>query len=106
MCKTSETRTVSLPLNKTIIFGFPESLLENDSFTIITLPHPADGRPTKYSLDEKHKKLYEVVSYSEPHRSWFIGESVKSDGSIQLLTPINPVFLGTNTILYPTVNIL
>ncbi|KOB72288.1 Ribonuclease H2 subunit B [Operophtera brumata] len=70
-----------------------ESLLENSNFNIITLPHPAHGKPAKYCLDVRHKKIFEVVTFNEPHRSWFIGETVKSDGSIQMMTPVNPVFL-------------
>lgn len=71
-----------------------ETLLENSNFNIITLPHPAHGKPAKYCLDDAHKKIYEVVTFDEPHRSWFIGETVKSDGSIKMMTLVNPVFLG------------
>lgn len=70
-----------------------DQLFENDSFSIVTLPHPANGKPAKFCLDDKHNKMYEVVTFNEPHRSWFIGETVKSDGSIQLVTPVNPLFL-------------
>ncbi|CAH0600380.1 unnamed protein product [Chrysodeixis includens] len=70
-----------------------DSLLENSSFSIITLPHPVHGKPAKYCLDDENNKIYEIISFDEPHRSWFIGETVKSDGSIQMVTPINPLFL-------------
>ncbi|KAJ0181326.1 hypothetical protein K1T71_003411 [Dendrolimus kikuchii] len=80
-------------VEKSWILLVKESLLENNSFSIITLPHPAHKKPSKYCLDEVNYKIYEVVTFSEPYRSWFIGETVKSDGSIQMLTPINPLFL-------------
>ncbi|GBP41590.1 Ribonuclease H2 subunit B [Eumeta japonica] len=70
-----------------------ETLFENKSFVIISLPHPATENLVNYCLDEKLKKMYEIVTYDEPYRSWFIGETVKSDGSIQILTPINPLFV-------------
>ncbi|KPJ13747.1 Ribonuclease H2 subunit B [Papilio machaon] len=70
-----------------------ESLFENSSFSIITLPHPANGNFSKYCLDNVHNKMFEVMTYSEPYRSWFIGDFVKSDGSILMITPINPLFL-------------
>lgn len=38
--------------------------------------------------------MYEVVTFDESHRSWFIGETVKSDGSLFILTPVNPTYLG------------
>ncbi|CAF4915534.1 unnamed protein product [Pieris macdunnoughi] len=71
-----------------------DTLFNNNSFRIITLPHPAHGSPSKYVLDKSNKKMYEVVTFSEPFRSLFIGETVKSDGSIMLVTPVNPVFLA------------
>ncbi|XP_030027675.2 ribonuclease H2 subunit B [Manduca sexta] len=70
-----------------------DSLLENNNFSIVTLPHPAHSQPSKYCLDDNQKKIFEVVTFKEPHRSWFIGDTVKSDGSLQILTPINPLFL-------------
>lgn len=75
-------------------FNFTDSLLENNNFNIITLPHPAGGKPVKYCLDDINKKIYEIISYDEPYRSWFIGETVKSDGSVQMCTTIHPIFLG------------
>lgn len=70
-----------------------ESLLQNKNFRFISLPHPATGKLTKYCLEDVTNKMFEVVTYNEPHRSWFIGETVKSDPSMQILTPINPLFL-------------
>ncbi|RVE46904.1 hypothetical protein evm_008465 [Chilo suppressalis] len=71
----------------------PNELFDNDNFSIVTLPHPANGNPAKFCLNEKLKKMYEVVTYEEPYRSWFIGESVKSNGNIQMVTPMNPLYL-------------
>ncbi|XP_026484475.1 ribonuclease H2 subunit B [Vanessa tameamea] len=70
-----------------------ESLLNNSNFNIITLPHPAHGDPTKYCLDDVNHKMYEIVTFSEPYRSWFLEDTVKSDGSFLMMTPINPLFL-------------
>ncbi|XP_059049243.1 ribonuclease H2 subunit B [Achroia grisella] len=70
-----------------------EELFENNNFSIITLPHPAHGNPAKYCLDYVHSKMYELVTFSEPYRSWFIGETVKSDGDLLMLTAVNPLFL-------------
>ncbi|XP_023955081.2 ribonuclease H2 subunit B [Bicyclus anynana] len=78
--------------NSWILF-IKESLLDNDNFRIVTLPHPAHGNPAKYVLDNLHHKMYEVVTFSEPYRSWFIDDTVKSDGSVMMVTPFNPLFL-------------
>ncbi|XP_045505904.1 ribonuclease H2 subunit B [Colias croceus] len=85
------------PITKRIenswIMLIKDSLFKNNSFTIISLPHPAHGSLTRYCLDEENKKVYEIVTFNEPYRSWFIDETVKSDGSIMLVTPVNPLFL-------------
>lgn len=73
---------------------FTESILANNKFKIITLPHPSSGSPAKYCLDDNTNKIYEIITFNEPYRSWFIEDTVKSDGSLLLATPINPVFLG------------
>lgn len=72
---------------------FTESLLDNN-FRIISLPNPAHGGSVKYVLDHHHLKIYEVVTFNEPYRSWFLNDNVKSDGSVMMVTPINPLFLG------------
>ncbi|XP_068628968.1 ribonuclease H2 subunit B isoform X2 [Battus philenor] len=58
-----------------------------------TLLINANGNASKFCLDNVHNKMYEVVTFSEPYRSWFIGEYVKSDGSMSMATPFNPLFL-------------
>ncbi|XP_041974445.1 ribonuclease H2 subunit B [Aricia agestis] len=70
-----------------------DELCKNENFSIITLPHPSHGGPSKFCVDTSNKKMYEVVTYSEPYRSWFIGESVKSNGDLLMVTPFNAVFL-------------
>lgn len=80
-------------------FMFSESVLANSNFNIITLPHPSHGSPTKYCLDEVNHKIYEIITFSEPYRSWFIGDTVKSDGNLLITTPINPLFLGVFILL-------
>ncbi|CAH1643300.1 unnamed protein product [Spodoptera littoralis] len=93
----SKIKVPSPPVQKRVenswILLVKDSLLENNNFNIVTLPHPAGGKPVKYCLDNKNKKIYEIISYDEPYRSWFIGETVKSDGSVQMCTLVNPIFL-------------
>lgn len=93
---TTPVSTVS-PAKKRVesswILLVKDSLLENINFRIVILAHPTHGRPTKYCLDDENNKIFEIVTFDEPHRSWFIGNTVKSDGSIQMVTPVNPLFL-------------
>uniref|UniRef100_A0A2A4JCG1 Ribonuclease H2 subunit B n=1 Tax=Heliothis virescens TaxID=7102 RepID=A0A2A4JCG1_HELVI len=93
---TTPVSTVSPPkkrVESSWILLVKDSLLENINFRIVILAHPSHGKPTKYCLDDENKRIFEIVTFDEPHRSWFIGNTVKSDGSIQMVTPVNPLFL-------------
>ncbi|CAB3220862.1 unnamed protein product [Arctia plantaginis] len=95
--KTEATITTVSPPKKRVenswVMFVKDSLLLNSNFSIITLPHPGNGKPAKYCVDDENSKIYEVITFDEPYRSWFIGETVKSDGSVQILTTLNPLFL-------------
>ncbi|KAJ8733874.1 hypothetical protein PYW07_014425 [Mythimna separata] len=96
--KTKSNTSVGTPpppkrVEKSWLLLVKDSLLDNNNFTIITLQHPAHGSPSKYCLDDKNNKIYEIRTFDEPCRSWFVGETVKSYGSIQMFTPVNPIFL-------------
>ncbi|VVC93038.1 unnamed protein product [Leptidea sinapis] len=68
-------------------------LLQNNAFTIITLPHPGHGNPVMFCLDDYNKKMHEIITFNEAYRSWFVNNSVKSDGSLIIATPFNPIYL-------------
>lgn len=44
-----------------------------------------------------NNSVQEILTFSESKRSWFIDETVKSDGKLHLSTPIDPIFLGMVT---------
>ncbi|XP_055639065.1 ribonuclease H2 subunit B [Toxorhynchites rutilus septentrionalis] len=60
---------------------------------IITLRNPATGKPTKYLTRNDGNDLYELNQFSETNRSWFINETVCSNGRIYIPTRIDPLFL-------------
>ncbi|XP_045451182.1 ribonuclease H2 subunit B [Melitaea cinxia] len=90
---TKESQVIKKRVENSWILLAKESLLNNTSFSIITLPHPAHGGPAKYCLNDSDHKIYEIVTFKEPYRSWFIEDTVKSDGSLLMTTPIDPLFL-------------
>ncbi|KAF9287205.1 hypothetical protein BGZ68_002097 [Mortierella alpina] len=58
----------------------------------ILLPNPSSGLPSRYVIQDG--QLYELqASDSEGLRSWFIEDTVQSDGSLYLITPMDPVFM-------------
>jgi len=74
----------------------PTNSLENASdqdIKILKLKHPKTGEGAFFLYNKSMKKLFEMLSFEEDHRSWFIGSKVVSDGRIFLVTPVNPVFL-------------
>ncbi|XP_050350856.1 ribonuclease H2 subunit B [Nymphalis io] len=91
--ETKDSEVLKNRIENSWILLAKESLLNNSNFSIITLPHPAHGDPTKYCLDEVNHKMYEIITFSEPYRSWFIEDTVKSDGGFLMMTPMNPLFL-------------
>ncbi|KAF9918129.1 Ribonuclease H2 subunit B [Linnemannia zychae] len=56
------------------------------------LPSPSSGLPARFVIQDG--KLYEMQMIdSEGLRSWFIGETIQSDGALYLITPFDPVFM-------------
>uniref|UniRef100_A0A182NUH5 Ribonuclease H2 subunit B n=1 Tax=Anopheles dirus TaxID=7168 RepID=A0A182NUH5_9DIPT len=78
-------------------FILKDSLIESDdaSLNVISLRNPATRNQSKYLLRRtaKSNALYEMNCFNEQNRSWFINESVCSNGKIFLPTPVDPLFL-------------
>ncbi|XP_025829913.1 ribonuclease H2 subunit B, partial [Agrilus planipennis] len=60
---------------------------------IVTLRHPNTRQPAVFLFSPANNSVQEVLTFSEEKRSWFIDDSVKSDGKMHLSTPIDPIFL-------------
>ncbi|CAH8501628.1 unnamed protein product [Dicrocoelium dendriticum] len=60
--------------------------------TTIKLTHPRSKQPVLFIWNKKMGKLYELQRVHELHRSWLLGSHVKSDGSLYLCTPCDPLF--------------
>ena len=74
----------------------PTNSLENatnQDIKILKLKHPKTGDGAFFLYNKSTKRLFEMLSFEEEHRSWFIGSKVVSDGRIMLVTPVNPLFL-------------
>lgn len=83
------------------MLSFVGDLIEKEdaSLQIVSLRNPATRSESKYLLQleagdaKRCTMVYEVNCFNEPHRSWFINETVCSNGKIYLPTPIDPLFL-------------
>lgn len=83
--------------NKQIIMVTPNDFVsgangEQDCPYLCKLPHPKSGLSTMYAF--KDKKSWEILKFSEKYRSWFCNDSVQEDGSLYILSPIDPIFLA------------
>ncbi|XP_012226478.1 ribonuclease H2 subunit B [Linepithema humile] len=68
------------------------SINENQA-DVVKLRHPASNKPAAFSFSPGNITVQEVLIFDENKRSWFIDDSVKSDGKLHLSTPIDPIFL-------------
>lgn len=66
---------------------------DEDQSEIVRLGHPASDKPAMFLFGPGNRVVQEVLVFDEKKRSWFINDSVKSDGKLYLSTPIDPLFL-------------
>ena len=71
-----------------------------DTREFISLPHPRTGQLTRYML--RGDKVFElqVAKPQEDRGSWFIGDVVKQDGSVQLVSQVDVIFLIVPSVSY------
>ncbi|KAJ1980422.1 hypothetical protein H4R34_002456 [Dimargaris verticillata] len=64
----------------------------NTEYQTLTLPHPVTGQPQLYYWNQTVLCELKLVDFDH-ERSWFAGNSVVSDGSMHLLTPVDCLFV-------------
>jgi len=81
----------------TKVLVLPEIALDKaaeKNITVVKLIHPKTEEPTCFLYNPHINKLFELLSFNEDHRCWFLGARVIPDGSLQLSTPISPLLLA------------
>lgn len=74
------------------VFLIKKSLIPASDLEILNLTHPRTGAGAKFLIHEK--QVYEIMSFTERYRSWFIAQSVVSNGNVFMTTLIDPLFLA------------
>jgi len=90
--KVVKMKTVHEP-NQWVMIA-PDKLIDDgdvDTF-LHKMPHPQNGVVSLFMF--KNKDVYQVMQCKEDYRSWFVDESVQKDGSMYMITPIDPLFLA------------
>ncbi|XP_042190275.1 ribonuclease H2 subunit B isoform X1 [Callorhinchus milii] len=57
------------------------------------LRNPKTDEASLYLFNSNASQIYEVKAFDENYHSWFIGQSVQSDGRLLFVTPLDPLFL-------------
>lgn len=71
-----------------------DALVDNNGQPqFIKYPDPHSGILRQYLISADQRRIYELNKTSSQYRSWFIGESVQSDGSFYVCTRMDPLFL-------------
>ncbi|CAH0557480.1 unnamed protein product [Brassicogethes aeneus] len=87
------------PANSWVFVIKGEALELSDQYTgtgtpdIVTLRHPNTGESAVFLFSAANNSVQEILSFSDGKRGWFVDESVKNDGKMNLSSPIDPIFL-------------
>uniref|UniRef100_A0A1B0CPT4 Methyltransferase HEMK2 n=1 Tax=Lutzomyia longipalpis TaxID=7200 RepID=A0A1B0CPT4_LUTLO len=66
---------------------------ESNGLDVITLKNPSSLKGSNYIVSADGKLIRELLQFCQPHRCWFVDESIEADGNIYMTTPIDPLFL-------------
>ncbi|KAM9192675.1 ribonuclease H2 subunit B isoform 3-T3 [Dugong dugon] len=81
------------------VFLLPEYLKDaskkmKNGLMFVKLVNPCSGEGAIYLFDMcLQQQLFEIKVFKEKHRSWFINQSVQSEGHLHFATPMDPLFL-------------
>lgn len=76
------------------IFLFPHGdtkIMSVQDIVFTSLPHPKTGKPCRFAIFDG--KVMEINRAYEEPSSWFVDDFVQQDGSLYIVTPIDPLFL-------------
>ncbi|XP_072035246.1 ribonuclease H2 subunit B-like [Amphiura filiformis] len=83
--------------NQWVIIAPDKAIQVDDNDTedpvFVQLLHPKTDLGAMFMLNSDGTLIYEVTAFKENFRSWFINQTVQQDGSIKMVTPVDPLFL-------------
>ncbi|KAJ8669298.1 hypothetical protein QAD02_000557 [Eretmocerus hayati] len=60
---------------------------------LVKLRHPATNRASMYAFSPGDTDVQEVIAFKDDKRSWFVDDTVRSNGKMYFSTPVDPLFL-------------
>lgn len=90
VAKTDEVKVGS----ESKVFLIKKSLVTESAsnLEIMNMTHPRTNSAAKFLIYEK--QLFEISTFQERFRSWFIGQSVAANGNVYMTTSFDPLFLA------------
>lgn len=73
-----------------------DEAVQGQKFKSIKLRHPGSEKPAQFLISGTDNMIYELLTFNEKHRSWFIGDSVASNGLIYMPMAFDPLYLVLN----------
>lgn len=93
ICKPTQWVAV-LPVSTCVAPTEAAALVSPSSHSFIALKDPKTGSERRYLVSRDRHQICEVQRCCDEPRSWFIGDSVQTDGSLLVCTPVDPLFLA------------
>ena len=73
---------------------FLKTVSENwTKLEMVELKHPKTEKGHLFAFNEDHSQIKEVTCVNEPYGSWFIGDTIETDGRLQMLADFDPLLL-------------
>ncbi|KAI1704459.1 RNase h2 complex component domain-containing protein [Ditylenchus destructor] len=89
---TCNSKSIQPDLSYHRKFVIAKENLTSTSTGVFALRHPKTGTRAYYNFDASGS-VQELLEWNHGKRSFFYGDSVVSDGSIVMLSPVHPLFL-------------
>lgn len=79
---------------QSILFFFLGELVNEsrEDIEIVSLRNPCTGNASRYVYAKHLKKFYEILSFSEKPRAWFINNTICSTGDLYMTSAFDPLF--------------
>lgn len=100
-----ETKQPTAPKCRQSVMFMKDALCKSSSVQIIRLRHPRTQRASMFVYSSDEKQLLELMSFDEGHRSWFIGDTIQSDGKLYITSPIDASYLILPYLMKATQNV-
>lgn len=64
----------------------------SNGIQIISLRNPCTEKASKYLYVKEKQQFFELMSFNEEPRSWFVNDSIYPDGCLYMTAPFDPLF--------------